>query len=509
MSEDESKPSIALRLLNGVAAVGNRLPDPLTLFFLFALAIPVISYFAAKSGWAIEHPTSGEIITPVNLITAEYIQGMFTKAVTNFTGFRPLGVVLVAMIGVGVAEKSGLIVALLKIIVTSVPRSLTTAAVVFAGVMSSMAVDAGYVVLTPLGAVVFAGLGRHPIAGLCAAFAGVSGGFSANLLITAFDPMLSELTMTAAILYDDQYAVQASANYYFMVVSVLMLTLLGWWVTERIVEPYLGTWEGGSDVEDIADKTVTAQERRALLAALGGFIFVIAAFALLTIPSNSLFRAPDGSIGPFYGALIVMITAGFLLPGLFYGIVAGTIKSDRDVAKMAGEAMATMGPYIVLAFAAAQFVVYFSDSNMGLMLALSGAAFLKNLGVGGIPLLIGLILVAGFINLFVGSGSAKWALLAPVFVPLMMDLGYSPELAQVAYRIGDSVTNIITPLNPYFPIVLAFAQRYDPKVRLGTIISAMLPYAVVFGIAWTIMLGVWYILGLPLGPDAPMFYTAP
>lgn len=506
MDDVHAKPTFTLRTLDMVARVGNRLPDPLTLFVIFALAIPPISYLAANSGWAVPHPTSGELISPVSLISMSYIQGMFTNAVSNFTSFRPLGVVLVAMIGVGVAEKSGLIAALLRVIVTAVPRSLTTAAVVFAGVMSSMAVDAGYVVLTPLGAVVFAGMGRHPIAGLCAAFAGVSGGFSANLLLTAFDPMLSELTMTAALLYDESYTVQASANYYFMFVSVIMLTLLGWWVTERIVEPYLGTWEGGTTIDEVPSP-ITVAERKGLWTALAAFLFVIGLFALLTIPGTSLFRGEDGSLGPFYGALIIIITAGFFLPGLFYGIVAGSIKSDRDVSKMAGEAMATMGPYIVLAFAAAQFVVYFSDSNLGLMLALSGASFLKGLGVGGIVLLVGLIAVAGFINLFVGSGSAKWALLAPVFVPLMMDLGYSPELAQVAYRIGDSITNIITPLNPYFPIVLAFAQRYDPKVRLGTIVSAMLPYAVVFGIAWTLLLTAWYLLGIPLGPGAPMMYT--
>jgi len=496
------------RALGVIERVGNRLPDPLTLFVILAAAVPFLSWIAARSGWTIIHPVTDEEVRAVNLLSEEGVRMMLTEAVPNFTGFPPLGTVLVAMIGIGVAERSGLISTLLKMIVTAVPGTLLTAAVVFAGIMSSMAADAGYVVLTPLGAVVFAGVGRHPLAGLCAAFAGVSAGFSANLLLTALDPLLAGFTESAAQLYNPEYQVEATANYYFMLASTVLLMLVGWFVSERIVEPYLGEWKRPEDVP-ASDVTtdLSAQERRGAWAALGGFVLSIALFAWLTVPEDGLLRDDEGGIGPFYESLITVITIVFIIPGLVYGLVAGSIRNDRAVAKMTGDTMATMGPYIVLAFAAAQFVAYFRWSNLGLMVALTGADWLKAFGVSDLVLLLGMIVVAAMINLAIGSASAKWALMAPVFVPMMMSLGLSPELAQAAYRVGDSVTNIITPLNPYFPIVLAFAQQYDKNARLGTIISAMLPFAIAFFIVWSIMFTVWYSLGIPMGPDAPLRYV--
>jgi aminobenzoyl-glutamate transport protein len=416
--------------------------------------------------------------------------------------------VLVTMIGIGVAERSGLISASLRGLVAIVPKSLLTATLVFAGVMSNTAADAGYVVLTPLGAVLFAGFGRHPIAGLAAAFAGVSGGFSANLMLNALDPLLAGLSTSGAQILNAEYVVYPTANYYFMVFSTLLITVVGTFVTNRIVEPRLGKWEppaGFSGAESTASP-LSPQEKRGLGAAALTFFLFLGVLLFLTLPEGALLRDETGGIKPFYDSLVPLMMILFLLVGLVFGIVARSIRSDRDVAAMTTDTMNTMGAYIVLAFVAAQFVAYFNWSNLGIILAISGAGALQSIGLTGVPLILAFIVVSAFLNIFIGSASAKWAIMAPVFVPMLMLMGYSPELTQAAYRVGDSITNVITPLLPYFPIIIAFARKYDPKAGLGTLIAAMLPFSVAFGIAWTITLIVWFLLGLPLGPNAPLYY---
>ena len=513
------KKGFFLRLLDVVERVGNRLPDPITLFALFALLVVLASWLASMAGLAAVHPGTGDTISAVNLLSAEGVRRMLTQAVANFTAFPPLGLVIVVIIGIGVTEHSGLIAVALKALVGAVPRSFLTATLVFAGIMSSMAVDAGYVVLTPLGAMLFAAVGRHPLAGLAAAFAGVSAGFSANLLITSLDPLLSGLSQEAARLVDPNYVVQPTANYYFMIVSVFLLTGLGTWVTNRFVEPRLGAWDPaqGEDVkDDLKLGEVTAREKKALRAAGLAFVAFLAVIAVLVIPENAILRDPEAvaagrpiyvQIAPFLSSIVTLLMLMFLVVGLVYGWVAGTIRSDRDVARMSSEAVAVLGSYIVLAFAAAQFVAYFGWSNLGLILAINGADGLRAIGFTGVPLLLSFIVVAAFINLFIGSASAKWAVMAPVFVPMLMLTGYSPELVQAAYRVGDSTTNIITPLMQYFPVIIAFAQKYDRRSGLGTLISSMLPYSIVFMIGWAILFTIWMVLGLPLGPGAPMEYV--
>jgi len=497
-----------LKLLDRVEKTGNKLPDPLTLFFLFSLIVVVLSGVFAFMGLSATHP-DGRLIAVQNLLSVEGIRRMLTEAVRNFTSFPPLGMVLVTMIGIGVAERSGLITAALKRLVTAVPASLLTATLVFSGVMSSMAADAGYVVLTPLGAVLFASIGRHPLAGLAAAFAGVSGGFSANLLLTSLDPLLAGLSTSAAQLVAPDYVVQPTANYYFMIASVFMLTIVGTWVNTRLVEPRLGKWKQPADFEAVnLDGKLSAAEKRGLWGSGITFIGALALIAILLLPENGFFRH-EGNAKVFYESLVIQIMAVFLVAGIVYGIISKTIKSDKDVAKMMGDSLSTMGGYIVLAFIASQFVAYFNWSNLGVILAINGAEFLKGIGATGIPLLIGFILVSCGLNLFIGSASAKWAVMAPVFVPMFMMMGYSPELTQSAYRIGDSVTNIITPLLPYFPVILFFAKRYDPKIGLGTLISSMLPYSICFLIAWLIMFAAWIGLGIPLGPGVQNFVTLP
>lgn len=498
-----------MRSLDGIERVGNKLPHPVTLFAIFALVVLILSALFAKMGLKVEDPLNkGEFIHVKNLLNSEGIVYLFDSMVTNFTGFAPLGTVLVTMLGIGIAERSGLISAALRGLVTSVPKQLITAALVFGGIMSSMAADAGYVVLTPLGAVLFAGLGRHPLAGLAAAFAGVSGGFSANLLLTSLDPLLGGLTQDAAAILNPEYAetINYAMNYYFMIVSVFVLTIVGTLVTEKVIEPRLGKYEG--QVKEDVDY-LKPEEKKGLWAALFVFIATAAVMALLVIPEWGPLRGGEENIidAPFFHSLVPIILIMFFIPGFVYGKITKTIKNDKDVASQLSETMATMGSYIVLAFVAAQFVAYFSESKLGLVLAVNGAEFLEATGFKGIPLILAFILVSGFINLFIGSASAKWAIMAPVFVPIMMNLGYSPELTQLVYRIADSTTNVISPLMPYFAIVIAFAQKYDKKVGIGTLISTMLPYSIAFTVVWVLMLIIWMLTGVDIGPGSPIHYN--
>ncbi len=522
------KKTALLRFLDVVERVGNALPDAATLFALLALLVVVVSGIAYALGTSATHPATGETINVVNLMSAQGLRRIMTEAVRNFTAFPPLGLVIVVVIGIGVAERSGLVVVSLKRLVAAVPPSFLTATVVFAGIMSSMAVDAGYVVLTPLGAMVFAAVGRHPLAGLAAAFAGVSAGFSANLLLTSLDPLLSGISTEASHLVDPDYIVDPTANYYFMIVSVFLLTALGAWVTTRFVERRLGTWSPTSAAageamaavgeeaghEDLSLGEVTPAERRGLVWAGVVFVLSLVLIWLLTIPSNGMLRNPDAAgqpvlvqLRPFFDSIVMLLMLMFLAMGIAYGVAAGTIKSDKDVARMSSESVGVLGSYIVLAFAAAQFIAWFNWSNLGIIVAIRGAAGLQAMNFTGLPLLLSFIVVTATINLFIGSASAKWAIMAPVFVPMLMLMGFSPELVQVAYRVGDSTTNIITPLMQYFPVILAFAQKYDRHAGIGTLISSMLPYSVVFFLGWAVMFAVWVFLGLPLGPGAPMNYV--
>ncbi|MCM3619998.1 AbgT family transporter [Sutcliffiella horikoshii] len=514
MEATQKKRGFVMRALDSIERVGNKLPHPVTLFAIFALLVIVASGIFSSLGVQVDDPLNeGEVLQVKNLFSSEGIAYIFESAVTNFTSFAPLGTVLVTMIGIGIAERSGLISAALRGMVTSVPKQLMTAALVFGGIMSSMAADAGYVVLTPLGAVLFAGLGRHPLAGLAAAFAGVSAGFSANLLLTSLDPLLGSLTQEAAATVNPEYAAGMNymMNYYFMIASVFVLTIVGTFVTDKIVEPRLGEYKGAykGDVDYLKP-----EEKKGLWSALFAFIATIAVLALLVVPSWGPLRGEGTFLeAPFFHTLVPVILIMFFIPGLVYGMITKSIKNDKDVANQMSDTMATMGAYIVLAFVAGQFVAYFNETNLGLVLAVNGAELIQGIGFDSsnrfmsIVLILVFIMVAGFINLFIGSASAKWAIMAPVFVPMMMGLGYSPELTQLAYRLADSTTNVISPLMPYFAIVIAFAQKYDKKVGIGTLISTMIPYSVFFSIVWIIMLIVWILTGLPIGPNAPIDYV--
>lgn len=517
MTETPSPQQSALvRFFAKVERIGNRLPDPVTLFLLMTMGVVLVSVvFAGTSAEVIQRSGEAETKEVLSLLSAEGIRWMFMEAVNNFIGFAPLGPVLTVMIGIGIAERTGFISMGLRLLVGAVPPSMITATLVFASVMSSMVADAGYVVLTPLGALLFAGLGRHPLAGLAAAYAGVSGGFSANLLITGLDPMLARLTGQAAQSLDPAYAVNATANYYFMVVSTILVTVVGTLVTTRIVEPMLGPWDRSKASVEIAEPDEPdAREKRAFGISMGVAGVIGALLSLLAIlPTSPLRDAIEPGqpavdmLAPFFESIEVLIFLLFIVPGIVYGALTGSIRNDKDAADLAASSMASMGPYIVLAFISGQFVAYFNWTNLGSVTAVKGADVLASIGLTGIPLLLAFMVVSSIMNIFVGSASAKWAFMAPIFVPMLMMMGFSPEATQAAYRIGDSITNIITPLMPYLPIIIVFARRYDKDSGIGSILSAMLPYSIALAIAWTIMLIVWLTLGLPLGPGVSATYS--
>ena len=515
-NSSEIKQSKLVRVFSAVERWGQKLPDPLTLFAMMAAIVALFSaLFSGVSAEVVQRTGDVVNMSVKSLLTMDGIRWMLLSAVDNFINFAPLGPVLTVMIGIGVAERTGFIAMGLKVLVTRVPASLLTATVVFAGVMSSMAADAGYVVLTPLGALLFASVGRHPLAGLAAAYAGVSGGFSANLLITGLDPMLSALTQQAAQSLDPNYTVNPACNYYFMVASTVLITTLGTFVTTKIVEPMLGDWDSsagdGSQFEGSTNPS--ADETRAFgISAVVGIVLGIGIMLLGFIPGAPLHDtikegAPAvNALHSFFSAIEILVTIGFIIPGLVYGILTKSVKSDKDLAKMMSDTMASMGAYVVLAFIAGQFVAYFNWSNLGAITAVKGAGVLKSIGLEGGMLMIAFLLVASTMNFLVGSASAKWAFMAPIFVPMLMQMGLSPEATQAAYRVGDSITNIISPLMPYLPIIIVFAQKYDRKAGIGTILASMLPYSIAFLIGWTIMLLIWVFFGIPLGPGASAIY---
>lgn len=499
----EKRSGLFTMFLNMIEKVGNKLPDPVTLFIIFAVLVIIASHFAAMAGVSVINPATDETVEAISLLTRDGIQMIMTQMVTNFAQFPPLGLVLVTMIGVGVAERVGLISALLKKVVLGSPKVLITVSIVFAGILANMAGDAGFIVLPPIAALVFMSVGRHPIAGMVAAYAAVAGGFSANLIVNMLDALLAGFTQEAGQIIDSEFIANPAMNYYFLAGSAFIIVPLAVWITDKIVEPRLGTYTG----PQMKLEKLTALENKGLKWAGVTTLAYLAVIALMIVPESGVLRADDGGIviSPFMSSLVPIIMGLFLFPALTYGFITKTVRSDKDVADTMAKSMGTMGMYIILAFFAAQFISYFNWSNLGIILAISGADLLKSLNFTGLPLLIGFIIISAGLNLFIGSSSAKWAILGPVFVPMFMLLGYDPAFTQLAYRIGDSITNPITPMFAYFAILLALARRYDKNLGLGSLIAVMLPYSIFFGIAWIVFFIIWYFIGLPLGPGSNIF----
>lgn len=493
------KQPLSLRILDAVERAGTKLPDPVSLFMIAALIVVIGSAIGSALGVSVVHPGTGKTVSVVNLLATDQLRRMFTDAVANFTNFPPLGLVLVTMIGISIAERGGFINALLRSTVNAVPRQFVTAGLVFAGVNSSIAADAGYIVLIPLGAVIFASIGRHPLAGLSATFAGVAGGFSANVSITSLDPLLGGITQSAAQFIRPEYTVSAAANWYFMIVSTFMLTVVGTLVCERLVEPRLGPWQRND--QDDTHGALSPTERRAMTWSIVTFVALCVGIAAIALPQGSILRAPDGATTPLEKSVVVILMLIFLVSGIVYAKLTGTVKNDKDIAAMAGDGMATMGGYIVLSFIMAQFIAYFAWSNLGVVTAVNGAELLRSLNLSSAPVLLSsFVVVACIINLLISSASAKWAIMAPVFVPMFMQLGIAPEATQVAYRVGDSSTNMVAPLMGYLPLIIVAMRRYRGDASLGTLLSLMLPYSVAFLVSWLVLLLIWLVADLPLGP---------
>lgn len=503
------KKSRFAKVLDTIEVVGNRLPHPATLFLMMAVLVALLSWWASAVGLAATHPATGEVIAVKNLLSADGLRWIYTNVESNFVNFPPLGLVLVIMIGIGVAEGSGLFTVLVRQLVLGAPPKLITAAIITAGIFSHLASEVGYVILIPLGAMIFHALGRHPMAGFAAAFAGVSAGFGSNFLIGSVDPILAALSTSAAQIIDPSMNINPMVNYYFMVASAIMVIFVGTWITEKIVEPRLGTYSGKE--KPLAIEQITPLEKKGLKWAGIGTLIFVALMAWTIIPENGLLRDPvTGSIlqSPFFSGIVVGLLLLFFVPGIIYGIIVKTIKNDKDVINHMSNSMKGMGGYIVLVFFAAQFIYWFNYSNLGLVVAIDGAEFLSHIGFTGIPLILTFLLLSAFLNMFMGSASAKWAIMAPVFVPMFMILGYHPGLTQAAFRIGDSVTNVITPMMSYFALIVTYAQNYDEKNGIGTIISLMIPYTVVFMLVWAVMMTIWMLLGIPVGVDGPIHLPA-
>ncbi|WP_194287355.1 AbgT family transporter [Gracilibacillus oryzae] len=504
-----------VELLDKIERIGNKLPHPVTIFVLFTLAVIVISHILYLMGVSVSfrgvNSETDELemltVQAVSLLTSEGIAHLFSSVVNNFTSFVALGPVLVAMLGVGVAEKSGYISAIMTNTVSKAPKKWVTPIVVLMGVLSNIAASVGYVVLVPLGAIIFLGFKRHPLAGLSAAFAGVSGGYSANLIIGTNDPILAGLSTEAARILDAGYVVNPTDNWFFMFASTFLIVILGTLITDKLVEPKLGEYIPTNDGNE--DKTtVTPLEKKGLRWANVSILVTVVAIALLVIPENAPLRGEDGSLtsSPFMSSIIFLMMLIFLVPGIVYGIITKTVRNDKDVAGLMTSSLETMAGFIVLIFFAAQFVALFNYTNLGTIIAVKGANVLEAIQLDGIFLLIALIIITTIINIFIAADTAKWAIMAPVFVPMFMQMGISPEVTQVAYRVGDASTNIISPLMPFFPLVVAFAQRYGKKNGVGTVVSLMLPHSIAILVVWTLFFVIWYLLGIPVGPGTSLNY---
>ena len=499
------------RFLGGVERLGNRLPDPAVLFLYAMFIVWIISWLLADHAFTVPALDGDRTLMVQNQLSGISLAAFLSSMVETFTGFAPLGVVLVAMLGVGVAEQTGFINAGLKSLLSMTPQRLLTPMLLLVAIVSHTAADAGYVLVIPLGGVIFYAAGRHPLAGIACAFAGVSGGFSANFIPSGIDPLLQGFTQQAAQIIDPAREVNPLSNWMFTSVSCIFVVAVGWYITDKVVEPRLqGTNVDGEDPASDGLDALTDQERRGLRAGLAAMVTGLVLLVIAVYPDDSPLRSTSGELtafsAPIMQSIVPLIFLLFIIPGTIYGYVAGTVQSHRDVIAGMTHSMSTMSYYLVMVFFCAQFTYAFSQSNLGALLAVEGADLLQTLALPGSITVMGIVLLTAFVNLLVGSASGKWALLAPVFVPVLMQVGLSPELTQAAYRVGDSSTNIITPLMPYFPLVVAYCQRWVKNTGIGTVTAMMLPFSITLLLGWSLLLVAFWALDIPLGLAADYAY---
>lgn len=508
-NEKAAKKSALDKVLDAIERVGNRLPDPITLFLGLAIAVVLISWLCSSLGVSAINPANNEEITVTNLFSIYGIQYLWTNVITNFSGFAPLGMVLVAVIGSSVAEKSGFLVAVMERFLGKAKGWVVTMVVMFLGINLNIAGDAGFIILPPLAAILFMSIGRHPLLGLYVAYGAVAAGFCANILLGLSDALAYGFTEAAAQMIDPSYQQSIAINWYFLIVSCILLTIAGTVLVEKVlIHRFPITKEELAKFhfdEDAASLT-PVQKKGIVVAGIAELIY-IAVILLLSLPlfgGKAILAAEDGSItasaAPFTKGIVFTVTLSLMVPGIAYGVAIGKYHNDKDIWADISQGFSEMGNYIFMCFFISIFTNLFAVSKLGTILAINGASGLSSVGFTGIPLLIGLILLSSFVNLFIGSASAKWAILAPVFIPMMMLMGYDPAITQAVYRIGDSISNPLSPLFTYMPVVLGFARKYDNSVGLGTLIANMLPFSVTFAIVWIIQVIIWVVLNLPLGP---------
>lgn len=491
-------------VLGTIERVGNMLPHPFILFLYIIVILAVVSAVLSCIGVSAVNPTTEEVVKVQNIISRDGLVWIVENMLTNFSTFAPLGLVLAMQMAIGLAEGSGLLDTFMRRAILGVPLWALSATVLFLGINGSIASEASIIIVPALAATAFQAMGKHPIAGLIAGYAATNAGFTANVLITATDALLYGVTEEAAQLIDPSVKLTPAINWYFMIASTFFLTAVGVFVNDRIITPRLGEYKGA---EKANERTATDLERKGLR--YTGIFTVIYLILILicVVPKNGILRGENGSIleSPFINGLVPILIVYFILAGVVYGKTVGTIKNSGDVPKMMADSLQSLTGYVVLVFVIAQFINMFSYTNLGTIIAVNASEALQKVGFTGIPLVIGVILLTIVVNFFMTSGTAKWYIFAPIFVPMFMLLGYSPEFAQVVYRIGDSIANPLTPIYPYLPIVIGMAQKYDKNTGIGTIISMTLPYSIGFLLVWIVQIIVWIVFDIPLGPGASVF----
>ena len=504
--KDKKEKSLIDRGLSLIERSGNKMPNPVIVFIILIGIIILASWFFSMLGTEAVHPGTGELVQVENLLTRNNLIRMLEEAVSNFTSFPALGLVLVVMLGIGLAEESGYFEVLLTSIVEKAPKALVIWTIIFVGILGNIAGDAAPIVIPPLAAIIFMKMGLHPVAGAIVGYVAPLGAFAANFIPGMSDALVFAFTEPAAELVQSGLNLNILMNYYFIAASTPVLLFVIYWILTRYTLPRMGEYEI-KDADQQNERDITGQERGAVKWANWSFVLFILALVVMTVPQNGLLRNQEtGSIvndSPLMNGIGIIMTAAFFIPGLVYAWRAGKIKNSHDFSRMLTNSMSSMGGFIVIVFFASQMMAYFNWSNLGTVLAVTGADLLQN--ANGVVLIVGFILLTAFINLFIGSASSKWAILAPIFVPMFMLLDFHPAFTQMAYRIGDAITNPMTPMMAYFPLLLATIQKYDKKAGIGTLMANILPYSVAIGIIWTILLIAWYLVGLPLGPNSPIF----
>ena len=535
----ETEGGFTQRALAWIERVGNKVPSPAILFIALCVGVIVLSQLldwlnvsvtsevvthdpavddSLDGVSSLPYPGEGyavetETFEVKGLLTGDGIRFMFTSFVPNFLGFTAMGVILVAMIGVGVAELSGLVGGLIrKLVAISRPATLTYI-IVFVGILSSIAADAGYLVLIPLAATAFLSVGRNPLAGIAAGFGAVSAAFGVNVLIVPADAVITDITNEAAALVDPDTQIDLVSNLYFGIGCTLFLTVVIALITTRIIEPRLGAWDRSlADEEELAREegppVDAALEAKGLRHAGIAMLLVFAVIAALTLPPGAPLRNPEtGDIvgdSPFMSSLIVMISAAFLAAGIAYGRAVGSVKSSDDVLGMITKSWASLASLLFLFLLIAQFIAYFDFSNMARVAVVWLGDILEDLDLGDLWLLLGILIVTLLVDFIIPAKIAKWAILAPIFIPLMLRLGVEPQTVLATYRVGDSPVNVLTPLMPYFALMVVFTQRYQRDAGIGTVIALMIPYALIVTVVWTLFFVAWYVIGIPLGPGSPV-----